>query len=220
MHAAASAVPRATNRTHVAQIVTLDGGGTLHQMVRAGLDRSRPVLPRHIAQALLFRPRAGPRAFGDAITPQSLSHGGGIGASNVPTTFDCPATLQSRCRELALARQRRAACARHQERKWTATVAADASRCAIGFMREKEESRDRVFREQFLWPARSVPIGLDFWFDEAVGDCWIHSHAAARNDEERRRHSAASRFGDERLPVRPCTAQAFHYDRYLRNPDT
>jgi hypothetical protein len=69
-----------------------------------------------------------------------------------------------------------------QERKWTATVVADASRCAttagyfeVGFVREKEESPDLAFREQFVWSAPSVLIGLDFWFDEAVGDYWIYS---------------------------------------------
>ena len=68
------------------------------------------------------------------------------------------------------------------ERKWTATVVADASRCAstagtfeVGFVREQDGSPDLIFREQFSWSAPSVLIGLDFWFDEAVGDYWIYS---------------------------------------------
>jgi hypothetical protein len=68
------------------------------------------------------------------------------------------------------------------ERKWTATVTADASRCAttagyfeLGILREKEESPDLAFREEFVWSAPSVLIGLDFWRDEAVGEYWIYS---------------------------------------------
>jgi hypothetical protein len=67
------------------------------------------------------------------------------------------------------------------ERKWTATVIVDDSRCAttagyfeMGFLREKEESPDLAFQEQFIWSAPSVLIGLDFWRDEAVGEYWIY----------------------------------------------
>jgi hypothetical protein len=67
------------------------------------------------------------------------------------------------------------------ERKWTATAVADASACAttagyfeLGILREKEESPNLAFHEQFIWSAPSVPIGLDFWRDEAVGEYWIH----------------------------------------------
>ena len=68
------------------------------------------------------------------------------------------------------------------ERKWSATVAVDASRCAttagyfeIGFLREKENGMALEFREQFIWSAPSVLIGLDFWADEAVERAWIGS---------------------------------------------
>lgn len=68
------------------------------------------------------------------------------------------------------------------ERKWTATVTADASRCAttagyfeVGFLREKEYSLGLEFREQFIWSVPSVKIGLDFWFDEAVESYWVDS---------------------------------------------
>jgi hypothetical protein len=67
------------------------------------------------------------------------------------------------------------------ERKWTALVVADASRCATGagqfeiaFLREQEASPDLVFREQFTWSAPSTLISVDFSFDEAVVDYWIH----------------------------------------------
>jgi hypothetical protein len=68
------------------------------------------------------------------------------------------------------------------ERTWTATVVADASRCAttagyfeVGFSRLKEGAPEVDFREQFIWSAPSVKIGVDFWADEAVEAYWIHS---------------------------------------------
>jgi hypothetical protein len=68
------------------------------------------------------------------------------------------------------------------ERRWTATVSADASRCATtagyfeaGFSRLKETGAEVEFREQFIWSAPSVMIGVDFWADEAVESYWIDS---------------------------------------------
>jgi len=65
-------------------------------------------------------------------------------------------------------------------RKWTATVAVDASGCAalsgkfvIGFERLKENAPDDEFREQFDWVKPSVDITLEFWADEAVAHYWI-----------------------------------------------
>jgi hypothetical protein len=67
-----------------------------------------------------------------------------------------------------------------QERRWTATVSADASRCAttagyfdLGVLRQKENAVELQFREQFVWSAPTVMIGIDFWADEAVEDYWI-----------------------------------------------
>ena len=67
-----------------------------------------------------------------------------------------------------------------QERRWTATVAADASRCAstagyfdLGILRQKENGVELQFREQFIWSAPTVMVGIDFWADEAVEDYWI-----------------------------------------------
>jgi len=67
------------------------------------------------------------------------------------------------------------------ERRWTAVVSVDASRCAvnsggyfkIGFSRLKENGMDLEFREQFIWQQPSVKVGVDFWADEAVERYWI-----------------------------------------------
>ena len=68
------------------------------------------------------------------------------------------------------------------ERKWTATVVADASRCAtsagyfeVGISRLKEFGPELDFREQFIWSAPSVTIGVDFAADEAGEHAWIDS---------------------------------------------
>ncbi len=68
------------------------------------------------------------------------------------------------------------------ERKWTATVLVDASRCApnssgyfeLGVLREKENAAVLEFSEEFVWMAPSVKIGIDFWADEAVEHAWIN----------------------------------------------
>lgn len=66
------------------------------------------------------------------------------------------------------------------ERRWTAVVSADASRCAttagyfeIGFLRLKENGLELEFREQFIWLSPSVKVSVDFWADEAVGHYWV-----------------------------------------------
>jgi hypothetical protein len=59
------------------------------------------------------------------------------------------------------------------ERKWTATVSVDAAHCAanssgyfdLGISRLKENGTELEFREQFVWLAPSVKIGIDFWAD-------------------------------------------------------
>ena len=68
------------------------------------------------------------------------------------------------------------------ERRWTATVVADASRCAttagyfeIGISRMKENSIELEFRQQFIWSSPSVTISVDFAADEAVEGYWIDS---------------------------------------------
>jgi hypothetical protein len=68
------------------------------------------------------------------------------------------------------------------ERRWTAIVAADASRCAttagyfeIGFSRLKESGIEIEFREQFIWSTPTVTVSVDFWADEAVESYWIDS---------------------------------------------
>ena len=67
------------------------------------------------------------------------------------------------------------------ERRWTAVVSVDASRCAansggyfeIGFSRLKENGMELEFREQFIWLPPSVKVGVDFWADEAVEHYWL-----------------------------------------------
>ena len=73
------------------------------------------------------------------------------------------------------------------ERRWTATVSVDASRCAttagyfeIGFARQKENAVELEFREQFIWSTPSATVGMDFWNDEAVENYWIDSIQACR----------------------------------------
>ena len=68
------------------------------------------------------------------------------------------------------------------ERRWTAIVSADASRCTttagyfeIGFSRLKENGVEVEFREQFIWSSPTVTVGVDFWADEAVESYWIDS---------------------------------------------
>src|SRR5262249_15403858 len=68
------------------------------------------------------------------------------------------------------------------ERRWSATVVADASRCAtqagsfeVGFSRLKEGAPEVDFREEFIWSAPQSKISVDVWADEAVEAYWIHS---------------------------------------------
>jgi hypothetical protein len=68
------------------------------------------------------------------------------------------------------------------DRRWSAIVRADASRCAttagyfeIGISRMKEYGPELEFREQFIWSAPSVQISVDFAADEAVETYWIDS---------------------------------------------
>jgi hypothetical protein len=69
-----------------------------------------------------------------------------------------------------------------QERTWTATVVADASRCAatagtfeVGFSRSEEGGPEVEFHEKFIWSVPSVKISVDFSASEAVAAYWIHS---------------------------------------------
>jgi len=67
------------------------------------------------------------------------------------------------------------------ERKWTAVVSVDASRCAansagyfeIVFSRLKEIGPEIEFRERFMWRPPSVKVSVDFWADEAVEHYWL-----------------------------------------------
>ena len=68
------------------------------------------------------------------------------------------------------------------ERRWTAMISADASKCAtkagyfeMGFLREKENSLPLEFREQFIWVGPSSLVGVDVWADEAIERAWVDS---------------------------------------------
>ena len=67
------------------------------------------------------------------------------------------------------------------ERRWSAVVSVDASRCAgnsaghfeIGFLRLIENGIDTVFSEKFEWTSPSVKVAVDFWANEAVERHWM-----------------------------------------------
>jgi hypothetical protein len=69
------------------------------------------------------------------------------------------------------------------ERKWSATVTADAPRCAssasgtfdLTFSRLKENGYEVLFTQQFVWKLPSVTVDMDFWADEAVERYWIQN---------------------------------------------
>jgi hypothetical protein len=70
------------------------------------------------------------------------------------------------------------------ERKWTAVLSVDASRCAatlgrfgIGFSRLKETGPEIDFQEQFMWKPDSVEVSVDFSADEAVEGYWLDNVA-------------------------------------------
>ena len=75
-----------------------------------------------------------------------------------------------------------------RERKWSAVVSVDASRCAanssgyfeIGFSRLKENAPDADITEEFIWLSPSVTVGVDFWADEAVEHYWINKITPCR----------------------------------------
>ncbi len=67
------------------------------------------------------------------------------------------------------------------ERKWTAVVSVDASRCVsnsrgsfeIVFTRLKEFGPEIEFREKFIWEPPAAKVEVGFWADEAVEGYWI-----------------------------------------------
>jgi len=71
------------------------------------------------------------------------------------------------------------------ERKWTAVISIDTSRCTanstgyfeIVFSRLKEVGPEIEFRERFTWLSPSVKVEVGFWADEAVERYWIDNIA-------------------------------------------
>jgi hypothetical protein len=72
------------------------------------------------------------------------------------------------------------------ERKWTAVVSVDASRCTMNstgsfeivFSRLKENGLEIEFSEKFTWSSPAVTVAVDFWADEAVERYWISNVSA------------------------------------------
>ena len=71
------------------------------------------------------------------------------------------------------------------ERKWTAVLAVDASRCAtasgpfgILFSRMKENAPETDFVERFTWKPGAMEVSVNFWADEAVEGYWLNDIAA------------------------------------------
>jgi hypothetical protein len=88
-----------------------------------------------------------------------------------------PAGAEFACKPALTFKHVRFSGAQNQQRKWTATLAVDASRCAattgqfeIRFVRLKEFGPDLTFTEKFRWTPGSVDASLNFWWDEAVQD--------------------------------------------------
>jgi hypothetical protein len=67
------------------------------------------------------------------------------------------------------------------ERKWTALLSVDASRCAttsgsfgILFSRLKENGPELDFEEHFTWTHGLIEVSVGFWADEAVELYWLN----------------------------------------------
>jgi hypothetical protein len=91
-----------------------------------------------------------------------------------------PAKAELACKPGLTFKDVRFSKAQNWQRKWTATLNVDASRCAettgqfdIRFVRLKEFGPDLVFTEKFRWSSGSVEASLNLWWDEAVEDYWI-----------------------------------------------
>jgi hypothetical protein len=70
------------------------------------------------------------------------------------------------------------------ERRWTALLSVDSSRCAtasgrfeILFSRLKENGPEVEFVEPFAWKPDLVEVSVDFWADEAVEGFWLNKVA-------------------------------------------
>ena len=96
-----------------------------------------------------------------------------------------PAASQQDCKPRLAFEQVRFSGIENQQRRWTAAIAVDASRCAatsgrfdITFVRLKETGPELSFTERFTWAPGKVEVIVDFWADEAVEEYAI-SHIAS-----------------------------------------
>ena len=98
------------------------------------------------------------------------------------------------CRPYLSVQEVRLSGVRNLERKWTAVLDADASRCAatsgrfqIYFVREKENAPELEFSETFTWQAGELGTGqieasIGLWIDEAVHDYRVYAAPCACRD--------------------------------------
>jgi len=112
--------------------------------------------------------------IGQARVPAAALLAGGIALAGMPHAIAAPACKPAlafkdvRFSEMHL---------ETMQRKWTALLSVDASRCAtvsgrfeIMFSRMKENAPEIDFVEQFTWKPGLVEVSVDFWADEAVED--------------------------------------------------
>lgn len=72
------------------------------------------------------------------------------------------------------------------QRKWTATVTANTSECAVNsggffdivFTRLSENAPDLEFRQRFVWSPFAAKVTMDFAADEAIGQYRIENVTA------------------------------------------
>jgi hypothetical protein len=94
--------------------------------------------------------------------------------------FPTQSTADLVCKPILTFKEASFSPAQEQQRKWTATLHVDASRCAttsgyfdVKFVRQKEFGPDLLFTQRFIWTPGLLKVSLEFWWDEAVQDFWI-----------------------------------------------
>jgi hypothetical protein len=101
-------------------------------------------------------------------------------AANIATLIVGDVGAEQICRPRLTIKHARLSELQELERKWTARLDIDASRCTtthgrfeIIFAREKENAPELEFTEQFKWQTgplqtAQIEVSIDFWIDEAV----------------------------------------------------
>ena len=98
-------------------------------------------------------------------------------AASIALLATVPSVAGEPCKPHLALENARLSDAQELRRTWTATLRADASRCAgssgevhIRFTRLKENAPDLTFSQPFTWTRERTDISLEFWADEAVLD--------------------------------------------------